>query len=64
MNLNFDIPTPPNCVECPFGSVDKLDRYGGWIFKCRIPPGFRMPVTEAINFRSKDCPGKEKAKND
>lgn len=57
MNLNFDIPTPPNCTKCPFGSLNKLG--DGWIFTCCINRKLKMSVNQALEARHQSFPGKE-----
>ena len=59
MTLNFSIPTPDRCVDCPFGYVDKLERYGKWIYKCKIDPTLDMTAQEGLSVRHPNCPGKD-----
>ena len=58
MKFNFDLlPSPEACIDCRFHTIDKKDRYEGWISRCLINRDIQIDVKEALQGRAKNCPG-------
>ena len=57
MNLNFDIPTPKCCADCPFGYADKNDKSGVWAMRCLCDPNISQTFSDGRAYRNPDCPG-------
>ena len=57
MNLNFDIPTPETCVDCPFHFVATDGRYGPWILQCLVDKSIKISPKDGTKMRNPNCPG-------
>lgn len=58
MKFEFEIKTPNSCIGCQFHTIDKLDRYGGWISRCLIDRDLKMTVKDSLERRHEKCPGR------
>lgn len=58
MKFEFEIETPNSCIDCLFHTIDKLDRYGGWISRCLIDRDLKMAVKDSLERRHEKCPGR------
>ena len=60
MKFEFDIPTPENCISCPFKEVRVSQGYGPLKLCCVIDKTLDIPASEGLERRSDKCPGKVK----
>lgn len=58
MKIEFEIDTPNACIDCRFHTIDKQDRYDGWISRCLIDRDLKMAVKDSLERRHEKCPGK------
>ena len=58
MKFEFDIPTPENCISCPFKEVRVSSGYGPLKLKCIISPKLDILAKDGLTKRSDNCPGK------
>lgn len=58
MKFEFDIPTPENCISCPFKEVRVSSGYGPLKLKCMIDPKLDILARDGLQCRAPDCPGK------
>ena len=59
MTFNFSIPTPENCISCPFKEVRISAGYGPLKLRCMIDPGLDITAKDGLIRRAENCPGKE-----
>ena len=64
MNFNFSIPTPENCISCPFKEVRVSQGYGPLKLHCMIDPSLDILAKNGLTKRSDQCPGKVEEEND
>jgi hypothetical protein len=58
MNFHFSIPTPENCISCPFKEVRVSQGYGPLKLRCMIDPSLDILAKDGLTKRSDQCPGK------
>ena len=58
MKFEFEIETPNACIDCLFHTIDKQDRYDGWISRCLIDRDLKMAVKDSLERRHEKCPGR------
>lgn len=58
MTFHFSIPTPENCISCPFKEVRVSSGYGPLKLRCAIDPTLDILAKDGLMGRSVDCPGK------
>ena len=63
MIFNFSIPTPENCISCPFKEVRVSSGYGPLKLKCMIDPTLDILAKDGLVQRSDQCPGKMEEEN-
>ena len=59
MRFEFEIETPPSCIECKFHELKTDGRYGKWILRCLIDDGIKISPRDGTRSRDENCPGKE-----
>ena len=64
MTFNFSIPTPENCISCPFKEVHISPGYGPLKLRCAIDPSLDILAKDGLTKRSDNCPGKVEEEND
>lgn len=66
MKVDFEMETPNSCIVCRFHTIDKMERYGGWISRCLIDRDLKMAIKDSLERRHEKCPGiiNEGASND
>lgn len=64
MIFNFEIPTPENCISCPFKEVRVSRGYGPLKLKCMIDPKLDILARDGLVKRSDQCPGKMEEETD
>lgn len=63
MIFNFSIPTPENCISCPFKEVRVAKGYGPLKLRCTIDPMLDILAKDGLTKRSDNCPGKVEDNN-
>ena len=64
MIFHFEIPTPENCISCPFKEVRVSRGYGPLKLKCMIDPKLDILARDGLTKRSDNCPGKVEEENE
>ena len=64
MIFHFSIPTPENCISCPFKEVRVAKGYGPLKLRCMIDPTLDILAKDGLAKRSDNCPGKVEEEND
>ena len=63
MTFRFSIPTPENCISCPFKEVRISPGYGPLKLRCAIDPSLDILAKDGLTKRSDNCPGKVEDNN-
>lgn len=63
MIFHFSIPTPENCISCPFKEVRVAKGYGPLKLRCAIDPMLDILAKDGLTKRSDNCPGKVEDNN-